>query len=329
MGFQRAVKHEARLRLAIAGPSGSGKTYTALRLATGLGDKIALVDTEHGAASKYADEFVFDADNLDDFHPRNYIKAIQEAGRAGYDVLILDSITHAWAGKGGLLEEVDKVAARNRSSNSFAAWKNVTPIHQQFIEAMLGCSCHLIVTMRSKTEYILEEQTRKGRKVQVPRKVGMAPVQRDGMEYEFDVLLDMDNDNRGVVGKSRCPALAGNVYDKPGEDVAAILREWLSGAPAPVREPNPEPVAEPPREEPPPAEEMATQAQGDFARNLVKSHVVTEEEREKVLAALEAGITKARCTTMLDGLKKAVDERKAAEKAAGQVEEPPPPEEEG
>jgi len=235
VAFKKAVKTSAKLRLAIAGPSGSGKTYTALRVACALvpGGKVAVLDTEHGSASKYADLFDFDADNLEPpFHPNRYAAAIADAGKAGYDVLILDSISHAWMGKGGLLEEVDKVVARQRTANSYTAWKDITPIHQAFIEAILQAPMHIIATMRSKQDYVLETDD-KGKTR--PKKVGMAPVQRDGMEYEFDVVLEMDAQNRGIVAKTRCPALAGEVLDKPGEDLASTLREWLTGAAPPSR----------------------------------------------------------------------------------------------
>lgn len=231
MAFRKAVKHESKLRLAIAGPSGAGKTFTALRLAHGLGGSVAVLDTEHGAASKYADLFEFDTDPMEPpFHPRRYMDAIKDAVSGGYGVLILDSISHAWMGQGGLLEEVDKVAARMRTHNTFSAWKDITPIHQAFIESILQAPIHIIATMRSKQEYVLETNS-KGR--QAPKKVGMAPIQRDGMEYEFDVVMEMDLSNRGVVTKTRCPALTGGVFDKPGEDVAAVLVDWLQGAPVP------------------------------------------------------------------------------------------------
>lgn len=227
--FAPAVKEEARLRLAIAGPSGSGKTYTSLSVALALGKRVALVDTEHGSASKYADLFAFDVAAMHPpFHPEKFIKAIQAAGEAGYDVLILDSLSHAWNGDGGLLDLVEEFAKRMKNPNSFAAWKDATPIQNRLIEAIVGAPLHIIATMRSKTEYILQDS---GNGKQVPRKVGMAPVQRDGFEYEFDVFLDMDIDNNAIVSKTRCSALNGRVLNKPGKDLAGILATWLNGKP--------------------------------------------------------------------------------------------------
>lgn len=226
--FEKAVKAESKLRLALAGPSGSGKTYSALSIASHLTDKsIALVDTEHGSASKYADLFSFDVLNLDPpFHPDRFLDAIREAEKAGYGVIILDSLSHAWSGTGGLLDIVDEIAKKNRNPNTFAAWKDATPIQNRLIDGLLMADIHLIATMRSKQEYILQEN-QNGR--QVPKKVGMAPVQRDGFEYEFDVFIDLDVDNTGLVSKTRCPALSGKVIKQPGKETADVLREWLKG----------------------------------------------------------------------------------------------------
>lgn len=222
--FKKAVKEEAKLRLAIAGPSGSGKTYTALAVGTALG-KVALVDTEHGSASKYADIFDFDVAEMHaPFHPDKYAKAIEAATAAGYDVVILDSLSHAWNGPGGVLEIVEQASKKYRG-NSYAGWQEGTPVHNRLIEAIVGAGIHVIGTMRSKQEYILIDKNGK----QQPQKVGMAPVQRDGFEYEFDVFLDMDVDNNAIVSKTRCPALTGAVITKPGKPLAETLAAWLGG----------------------------------------------------------------------------------------------------
>lgn len=229
--FQKAIKQEAKARLAIAGPAGSGKTYTGLSIAQVLanGGKIAVVDTEHGSASKYADLFNFDVMEMDPpYHPDRFVTAIREAQQAGYNVVVLDSLSHAWNGTGGLLEVVDQIAARSNSKNTFAAWKEGTPIYNKLVDAIIQSDIHVIATMRQKMDYVLEEGENKKMK---PVKVGLAPIQREGFEYEFDVVMNMNNDNQGVIVKTRCPALNGGVYRKPGKDIADILAAWLTGAP--------------------------------------------------------------------------------------------------
>ena len=238
--FQKAVKTSAKLRLAIAGPSGSGKTYSSLAIAQHLGGRVALVDTEHGSASKYADKFDFDVLELrPPFHPDRFCKAIQEAEQAGYSVLILDSLTHAWSGTGGLLEVVDQIAARMKTTNTFAAWKDATPIQNRLVEAIIGANMHIIATIRSKQEYIQDTDADGRKRI---RKVGMAPQQREGFEYEFDVFTEMDIENNLLVSKTRCPDLTNKVFPKPGKDIADILVHWLQGAPAAPRR-DPEPVS--------------------------------------------------------------------------------------
>lgn len=229
--FKKATKTSSRLRLAVCGPAGGGKTFTSLKIAKHLGGKTAVIDTERGSASKYADLFDFDVIELTDFSPANYVEAIGAAAKHGYQNVIVDSLTHAWSGKGGALEMVDQAAAKSQSKNSFAAWRSVTPEHNALVDAMLQSPCNVLVTMRSKMEYVLEEDE-KGRKM--PVKKGMAPIQREGMEYEFDVVLDMTVDNAAVVTKTRCPDLAGKVFKKPGEELANTIKAWLgSGSPPP------------------------------------------------------------------------------------------------
>ena len=242
--FRKATKEQLKLRMALIGPAGSGKTYSALNIAQHLGKRIAVIDTEHGSASKYAGLFAFDVVELDSFHPQNYIAGIRAAEQARYDVLIIDSLSHAWMGKDGALELVDRAAKRSPSGNSFAAWRDVTPLHNQLIEAMLACQLHLIVTMRSKMEYV-QDKDEKGR-TQI-RKVGLQPVQRDGLEYEFDVVADMDTSNTLIVGKTRCPSVAEAVVPKPGREIADTLLAWLTDGAPPAelpKAPTPQPTAQ-------------------------------------------------------------------------------------
>lgn len=274
--FKKATRQKLKLRAALDGPSGSGKTYSGLRFAFALaqheaakrGDpasaRVAVIDTEMGSASKYLGSapdglpWQFDVAELTSFAPTAYAAVIAEAGRAGYDVLLIDSLSHAWEGKDGALELVDRKS--NGGGNSFTAWKDVTPMHRAMIDAILQSPIHVICTMRSKTEYVLEEQvSRSGKKIQVPRKVGMAPVQRAGMEYEFDVYASMDWSHQLTVGKTRCEAIDGFTAVKPGPEFLLPVIEWLEGgvrtppaenAPAfapqapPPTSPNPPPAAD-------------------------------------------------------------------------------------
>lgn len=233
--FQRAVRQQRDARIGIIGPSGSGKTYTALQIAKGLAGpngRIAVIDTENYSSSLYADLFDFDVLNLETFAPQIYTAAIRAAEQAGYDVLVIDSLSHAWAGKDGALEQVDRAAARSRSGNTFAAWREVTPAHNTMVDTIVRANLHVIATMRAKTEYIIEQVTRNGRTVHEPRKIGLAPVQRDGMEYEFDIVADMDWDHRFIVSKSRASFLADAVLDKPGPELGEQIRAWLDSGEA-------------------------------------------------------------------------------------------------
>lgn len=224
MAFVKATKAKSKARIALCGPSGSGKTFTSLTMATNMGEKVAVIDTERGSASKYADEFQFDVMELESFHPQKFIDGIREAEAAGYDVLVIDSLSHAWMGKDGALELVDKTALKSKSNNTFTAWREVTPLHNALVDAIIQSRMHVIVTMRSKTEYVMETVNGK----QVPKKVGMAPIQRDGMEYEFDIVGDMDFDNNLIITKTRCRKLTGEVIKRPGGETAEIIKEWLS-----------------------------------------------------------------------------------------------------
>jgi hypothetical protein len=230
IGFVKAVKHESYLRMALAGPSGAGKTYTALSIATALagGKPIAVIDTERGSASKYADVFDFSVLELDSFHPDRYVEAIQAAVDAGFGVVVIDSLTHAWEGTGGLLEIVNEIAKRKYQGNTFRAWAEGTPIQNRLIDAMTASRIHVIATMRTKTEYATEKDERTG-KTSV-QKLGTTVKQRDGMEYEFDVVGRLTIDNELVIEKTRCSALAGKVIAKPGRQVAETLGAWLAGA---------------------------------------------------------------------------------------------------
>lgn len=269
--FIKAKKSQAKARVGLIGPAGSGKTYTALVLAKTLGDKIAVIDTENNSAAKYADKFDFDVAVLRNFSPESYIKAIHEAESAGYDVIVIDGLSPAWAGTGGILQIVDDATARAKSGNAFAAgWRTATPMHNQLIDAMIQCKAHLVATMRVKTDYVMEEGPN-GKKS--PKKIGLAPIQRDGMEYEFDVVGDIDLDHRMVITKSRCFDMADKVVSKPDAAFWGTLKAWLQdgdAAPVPSAAPatQPQPTA-------PPADEFELVAKINSLVAATKTNVAT------------------------------------------------------
>lgn len=228
MKFEKAVRMKAKLRLALTGPSGSGKTYGALKIAQGIGGKIAVIDTEKGSASLYAHLTEFDVLELDPpYTPERFIEAVKAAESAGYDVLILDSITHEWNGVGGCLELVDHVANAKYKGNSWSAWNEITPRHRAFIDALMRSPMHVIATMRSKTETAQTEQN--GRKKVV--KLGMKAEQRDGIEYEMTTVLDIVHEGHyAVASKDRTGMFTGDPQPIT-EDTGRMLLDWLeSGA---------------------------------------------------------------------------------------------------
>jgi KaiC/GvpD/RAD55 family RecA-like ATPase len=250
--FEPAVRYQSKLKLALYGGPGSGKTYSALAIGTRLGERVCLIDTEggkSGRARKYGsgDPFHFDVEELyGNFHPQVFIDRICEAEEQGYDVLIIDSFSHAWMGKGGVLDFVDSMSKKSRSRNKFTSgWKEATPLQRDFIDAIMQCNLHVIVTMRTKMAYDIEvnEQGKK-----VPRKIGLEPVQRGEVEYEFEIAGNMA-DSELTITKTMCPRLLdpphNGVFKKPGEEFAGILNDWLnSGEVAQEKEMQPkEPTA--------------------------------------------------------------------------------------
>lgn len=235
--FQPAIKSQSFLRFLISGPSGSGKTYTSLAIATEMlalaraagytGKGIAVIDTEHGSASKYADIFVdgknaalYDVAKLTPpYTPERYIDLIRQAAKAGYYLVVVDSLTHAWTGQGGVLEAVN-----SSGKSAFQSWAKGTPMHNLLFDSVLAAQVHVIATVRSKEDHVMANGT--------VTKVGLAPIQRNGIEYEFDVHLKMDMQHNGAIQKTRASALdARNDYNKPGKEIGAILYTWLQGEP--------------------------------------------------------------------------------------------------
>jgi len=227
--------------MAIAGPSGSGKTYTGLIFATALADsgRVAVIDSERGSSAKYSDLFDFDVVDMreeyptETFDPRNYVELIHTAEDAGYDVILIDSLTHEWDGLGGALELHDQATIRNKG-NSWTAWREVTPLHQRLMDTILQSSCHVIATLRSKTEYVQTED----RKI---KKLGMAPIQRPGTEYEFDLWTEMDKDEHALmVSKTRIRVVDdAKVVKCPTAAYLDPIKAWLAEGEAIPEKPEP------------------------------------------------------------------------------------------
>lgn len=220
--FQKAEKKKLKLRLAIDGPSGSGKTWGALTIAKAFGGKTAVIDTEHGSASLYSDKFNFDVMEIrGDFAPEKYIAGIKGAEKAGYDVLVIDSLSHEWEGIGGCLDIQNKLGGR------YTDWAKVTPRHDALIQAILGSNLHIIATMRTKAEYVIEKNAN-GK--DAPKKVGTAPKQRDGLEYEFTAVFNLNQQHMASVSKDRTSLFDGRDF-MLDDSVGTKLMDWLdSGA---------------------------------------------------------------------------------------------------
>lgn len=216
--FKKSERKLIKLRLGICGPSGSGKTWSALLLASGIGGKIALIDTEK-RGHLYSDYFEYDISELSaPYSTERYIERIKEAEKLKYNVLIIDSLSHAWVGDGGVLSIVENSTPTGKSTFS-NGWKNATPKQNALIDSIITSNIHIILTLRSKTEYVIENK--------VPHKVGTAPVQRDGIEYECTMFMDMNNDNFARITKDNT-RLFGQQTIKPTVEMGESIKSWLT-----------------------------------------------------------------------------------------------------
>jgi hypothetical protein len=227
--FKKATRSQVKLKLALAGPSGAGKSFSALALATGLtkalgGGKIAAVDTENNSLALYSNEFKFDSVCMNaPYSTEKYIKAMQEAEAQSYTILILDGLSAQWAGEGGILDR--KAQLDNRGgSNSFANWNLMTPEQERFKSAILKSNLHLICTMRSKQDYVIQNE---GGKTKV-HKLGLAPIQRDDLSYEFSVVFDVASDHSAIASKDRTGLFSVTNPFKISEETGALLAQWLN-----------------------------------------------------------------------------------------------------
>lgn len=295
--IRKAEKKQAKLRMAINGPAGSGKTWTALEIASGLGDKILLIDTEGSSSTLYADRFNFDIISMSDFgdnpfNPENFVEAIKAGENGGYDVIIVDSLSHAWAGEGGALDMANKETLRSRSGNTFMAWRNVTPIHNKLINKILQSKSHVIATMRSKEKKVMEQDESGRNKVKT---IGMEAVMRDGVNYEFTIVGDLDQEHNMIISKTRCAFLDKAVIPTPSRALGEQLVQWLNSGeaieqqveqPAPTIKPAKEVATKITKEE-----EGSSQEIIDLMDNMVKpwlTKLATEgKEDEAVSRALD------------------------------------------
>lgn len=235
MQIRKAERKQAKLRIGISAPSGAGKTYSALLLARGLAsnwDKILLIDTENGSGELYSNLGGYNVVTLNaPFSPEHYIEAITAGQEAGMEVIIVDSVSHEWEGKGGCLESNELLGQTKFRGNSWAAWSVTTPKHQKFIEAITTSSCDMITTARSKVETMQTDD----KKI---KKVGTKEIQREGFEYELTVNFNIDRDRHlATASKDRTGLFIDRdafvITQKTGEEI----RAWNDGGAVPIVDP--------------------------------------------------------------------------------------------
>lgn len=225
MKLEQATRSNSSMRLAIHGGSGGGKTYSALQLAKGLtkNNQIAVIDTEAGSAALYSNLTSFKVLRLEQpFTPERFIEAITICENAGCDVIIIDSLSHAWEGAGGILE-----IHGHMPGNSFANWSKVIPRHNSLVQKILTSSSHIIATLRAKQDYLIDQSN--GR--MTIQKVGLKPVQKEGIDYEFTLAFDMDMHHKASASKDR----TGLFIDKDPfvitPQTGIRIKEWCNQTP--------------------------------------------------------------------------------------------------
>jgi hypothetical protein len=224
MQLQKAERKQAVIKLALQGPSGSGKTYSSLLLAYGLvgnWNQIAIIDTENNSSHLYSHLGNYNVLSLaEPFSPERYIEAIEFCEQSGMRAIIIDSITQEWEGSGGIIE-----SHGNMAGNSFTNWNRMTPRHNAFVQKILQSSCHIISTIRSKQDYVLTDKNGK----MVPEKVGLKGVTREGMDYEFTVVLDLDIKHQATASKDRTGLFYNPIPFMITEQTGIKIRTWCQG----------------------------------------------------------------------------------------------------
>jgi len=223
MQLQTANRKQAKIKMGIQGVSGGGKTMSALLIAYGITqdwDKIAVIDSENKSSHLYAHLGHYKVLNLEPpFTPERYIQAIETCEKAQMEVIILDSISHEWEGNGGILD-----IHANMAGNSFTNWAKLTPRHNTFVEKMLQSNCHILATIRSKQDYVLSEKNGK----QVPEKVGLKGVTREGMDYEFTIVLEIDTKHNAIATKDRTGLFVGKPEFRITFDTGRQIGYWCN-----------------------------------------------------------------------------------------------------
>lgn len=223
MEFSKAARNRCKIKMALQGASGSGKTYSALLIAYGLtGDwsKIAVIDSENGSAHLYSALGGYSVLNLiAPFTPEKYVEALKTGVEKGFECLIIDSLSAEWNGSGGILD-----IHGNIPGNSFTAWNKVTPRHNAFIQYLLQSNVHVIATMRTKTDYVLQEKNGK----QVPEKVGLKATQREDVEYEFTVVLEINQRHHATISKDRTGLFVNRPELALNAEVGKEIAEWCN-----------------------------------------------------------------------------------------------------
>lgn len=221
MKLRKATRQKAKIRLGLSAVSGGGKTYSALLIAHGIcGDwsKIAIIDSENSSADLYAHLGDFNVLPLTaPFNPEKYVEAIKECERAGMEVIIVDSISHEWDGKGGCLEIVESLGGR------YQDWAKVTPRHQAFIDAITQSSSHIITTVRRKQDYEMIKDSNGKIKVE---KAGLKEITREGFEYELTINLELDLNHNANASKDRTGLFMNKPAFVPTEKTGEIIRLW-------------------------------------------------------------------------------------------------------
>lgn len=230
MELKITERKQAKLRLSLQGSPGTGKSMSALLLAFGITkewSKIAVIDTERGSANLYSHLGSYYVLNLEEpFNPEKYVEAIKLCEKNGIEVIIIDSASHEWNGKGGCLEIHERITSSMKIPNSFTAWASITPKHQSFIDAILQSSCHVITTLRTKTEYVINE--RNGR--MAPQKLGLSPITRDGFEYEVTVSLEIDDEHNATCSKDRTGLFSEKGKFRITTETGKQILDWINSA---------------------------------------------------------------------------------------------------